>query len=71
MITDIKMPCVDGLKLSEYIYNTHRDIAVIIISGYEEFEYARKSMEYNIKRYILKPIGIDENLYLKKDQSRA
>ena len=62
LITDIKMPCMNGLDLAEYVYNNYPDIAIIIISGYEEFEYARRSLEYNIKKYILKPIDFDEML---------
>lgn len=60
IITDIKMPCTNGLDLSEYIYHHYPEIVIIIISGYGEFEYARRSMEYNIKQYLLKPVDFDE-----------
>lgn len=62
VLTDIKMPCMDGLALSKYIYNNHRETAVIIISGYEDFAYAQKALEYNIKGYLLKPIDFDDLL---------
>ena len=62
VLTDIKMPSMDGLVLSEYIYNNHPEIAVIIISGYEDFAYAQKALEYNIKGYLLKPIDFDDLL---------
>lgn len=56
LITDIYMPRMDGIELTEYVYNNYRDMKVVIISGYDEFEYAKKAVKYQVKEYILKPI---------------
>lgn len=60
VITDIKMPEMDGLKLAGYI-NTHfPKIKTIIISGYSEFNYAKQAIKYNVDDYLLKPLVDDE-----------
>lgn len=56
VLTDINMPYVDGLKLSEYIHENHPEIVVVIFSGYSEFEYAKKAIQYNVAEYLLKPV---------------
>ncbi len=60
VITDINMPYVDGIELSEFIYNNFPMIKVVFLSGYKDFEYAQKSLEYNVSRYLLKPIEKNE-----------
>jgi hypothetical protein len=55
VLTDIKMPVLDGIGLAEYVYENHPDIAVIILSGYSEFEYAQSAIKYQVNEYILKP----------------
>lgn len=57
VLTDIKMADVDGLQLSEYIKNNHPFISIIVISGYADFEYAQKSIAYDVKGYLLKPVN--------------
>jgi two-component system, response regulator YesN len=59
LITDIKMPVLDGLGLVERIRATNADIRILIISGYSEFEYARRAIELGVDDYILKPIDIE------------
>jgi len=56
VFTDIRMPEMDGLELSKYIQNNYPSIITVIISGYAEFEYAQKAINYNVKKYLLKPI---------------
>lgn len=56
LITDIKMPFMDGLALSELVTKEFPDIKVIIISGYDEFEYARRAIHVGVEQYLLKPI---------------
>ena len=63
VITDIKMPEVDGLSLAKYIADNFPDIIVIIISGYNDFEYARSAIQYRVTDYLLKPL-VDQNLIL-------
>ncbi len=60
VITDIRMPKMDGLELSRQIYESCPGITVIIISGYGEFEYARKAISYGVANYLLKPLDFEE-----------
>lgn len=56
VLTDICMPYMDGLELSKYLYESHQDIAIVIFSGYSDFEYAKKAIKYKVSEYILKPV---------------
>lgn len=62
VITDIRMPDMDGLQLLQYIYEEMPRTKVILISGYEDFHYARKALSFQAKGYVLKPIDTDELL---------
>lgn len=56
LITDIKMPFMDGLSLSHLVRKELPDIKIIIISGYDDFEYARTAIKEGVSQYLLKPI---------------
>ena len=56
VLTDICMPYVDGIELARYIYENCPDTRTVIISGYDEFEYAKQAVRYQVMEYILKPI---------------
>ena len=60
VLTDIEMAEVSGLELAKYIWQNKLPVKVVILSGYKEFEYARKAIEYNVEHYLLKPIRMDE-----------
>lgn len=60
ILTDIEMAEVSGLELARYVWENHLPARVVILSGYREFEYARKAIEYNVEHYLLKPIRMDE-----------
>ncbi len=60
IITDIRMPFVDGLELIGKVKSIARDCPIIIISGYDDFNYARQAMQYGVKDYFLKPFDLDE-----------
>ena len=60
LITDIKMPFMDGLQLSEAIKRTQPWIKIIILSGHDEFDYAKKAISIGIEDYLLKPFTPDE-----------
>lgn len=60
IITDICMPHMDGLELSSYVYNNYPDTSIVIISGYDDFNYAKAAIRYNVTEYLLKPVTADE-----------
>ena len=60
VITDIKMPFMDGLELTRQIRREFPDMEIIILSGYEEFEYARDAISLGVSKYLSKPIGATE-----------
>ena len=56
LLTDINMPFVDGMELTKFVYENYPDTKVVIISGFDEFEYAKNAVKYQVLEYILKPI---------------
>ena len=56
LITDIKMPFMDGLALSHIVKSEYPDMKIIIISGYDDFDYARQAISEGVDEYLLKPI---------------
>lgn len=62
VITDIRMPFMDGLVLSRLIKKEMPWIEIIILTGYEEFEYAKEGIKIGIAQYLSKPISGEELL---------
>lgn len=62
VITDIRMPFMDGIELSRMIKEEYPEIKIIILSGHEEFEYAKAAIQIGVEEYLLKPINGDELL---------
>lgn len=61
IITDIKMPEMNGIEFIEKVrMSKNKDIKIIVLSGYYEFEYAKQAIKYNVVDYILKPIQKEE-----------
>ncbi len=58
LLTDIKMTFVSGLDLARYINDHKLSTKVVLISGYEDFEFARQAVSYNVVQYMLKPISL-------------
>ena len=56
LITDIKMPFMDGLELSRLVKAELPDIKIIVLSGYNEFDYAKEAIDIGITEYMLKPV---------------
>ena len=60
IISDIRMPMMDGVTLLEQIYDLYPYIKSIIISGFSDFEYARRAIRVQVSEYLLKPIDPNE-----------
>lgn len=61
VVTDVNMPLMSGLEMiEEWQKNGNKKVSFAIISGYSEFEYARKAMRYGITHYMLKPVEPEE-----------
>ncbi|MCR2806261.1 response regulator [Paenibacillus soyae] len=60
MITDIRMPEMDGLELIGHMRSLSSKVRSIILSGHDEFEYAQKAIRYQTLGYLLKPVDIGE-----------
>ncbi len=64
LITDIKMPFMDGLELSRYVKKNMPATRIIILSGHQEFEYAKKAISIGVEEYVLKPLSAKDLLEL-------
>jgi two-component system response regulator YesN len=60
LLTDIRMPLMDGLEVAINLKEQKSDIRIIIISGVQDFNYAKTALDINAEGYILKPIKINE-----------
>ena len=76
LITDIKMPFMDGLQLSKIVREHMPWVKIIILSGHEEFEYAQKAISLGVTDYLLKPVTVQklqavlQKLSIQLDQER-
>ncbi|MFD2330473.1 response regulator [Cohnella sp. GCM10020058] len=60
LITDVMMPQMDGLSLIAKIAEHHIPMTFIILSGYDNFEYAQRAIRYGVSEYLLKPVQMDQ-----------
>jgi len=60
VLTDIKMPLMDGLELISKVTALYPYTKKIVLSGYGDFEYAKKGMEFGVLDYLLKPLDFEE-----------
>lgn len=69
VLTDVRMPILSGLEMIEEVIKTNKRVRFIILSGHEEFSYAKKAISLGVKNYVLKPTGeekiVDEVLKVK------
>lgn len=57
LLTDIRMPFMDGLQLAERVKRQYPGTRVVILSGYDEFEYAQRALKLSVDEYVLKPFS--------------
>jgi two-component system, response regulator YesN len=60
LITDIKMPFMDGLQLSKIVRECMPWMKIIILSGHDEFEYAQEAINLGVTDYLLKPVTVEK-----------
>lgn len=60
VMTDIRMPYMDGLTLAERIRQKYPSMKILIFSGFDDFEYAQQAIKLNVTEYILKPVNMEE-----------
>ena len=60
VITDMRMPGADGVKLLRILNDRYPDIRIVVVSGYEDFDYAKHAIRYRAVDYLLKPIDPKE-----------
>ena len=76
VLTDILMPYMDGMELSNFLHDNYPEIVIVIFSGFGEFEYAKKAIQYGVSEYLLKPVtameltGVIEKMKKKVEQQR-
>ena len=81
LITDIRMPRMDGLELLARVRSVHPEIHCILLTAYGEFEYAMKAMKLGVDNYLMKPMQIQEltetientldNIYIRRENREA
>ena len=60
LITDVKMPVMDGITLAQQVYNCYPETRIIFLSGYNQFDYLKAAFHVEAVDYLLKPVDIDE-----------
>jgi len=60
LITDVRMPVMDGLQLVQSIQEEQVDTEIIIVSGHDEFHYAQKALRLGVRDYLLKPVLVED-----------
>lgn len=60
LLTDVKMPQMDGLTLAQHTFEIYPDVRILIFSAYGEFSFAKRAMAAHAVSYLLKPIEVDE-----------
>ena len=60
VITDIKMPVMNGMEVARYIYENMNRTIVILLTGYADFEYAKEAIHYDVSDYIIKTAMLEQ-----------
>ncbi len=59
ILTDIRMPKLNGIELAKHLYEHEPSIELILLTGYADFEYSKKAIQYDIVDFVLKPTSPD------------
>ena len=59
LLTDIRMPFISGIELARQVREVRPAMNIAFLSGYDDFEYAKQAIQYNIISYMLKPLTIE------------
>lgn len=67
VLCDIRMPGMTGIEVAEELYRMNERVFIVFLSGYKDFTYAQKAIEYGVKNYIVKPTKFSElmNVFTK------
>lgn len=60
ILTDIRMPVMSGIELARTVRSKYPDIEMVLLSGYEDFQYAKEAMTIGIRHYLLKPFTAEK-----------
>lgn len=60
VLSDIRMPKMDGVELMQYLHDNLPEIKIVILSGYNDLEYLNMAIKNQVTEYMLKPTDIDE-----------
>jgi len=60
IITDIRMPGMDGLELAKYLCRDYPGIKIILLTGFPDFEYAQRAIDYQVVDFVLKPTTVED-----------
>lgn len=60
VLSDIRMNNVSGIDVAKYVYKNKPSVRMVLMSAYQEFEYAKKAIEYKVENYLVKPINPEE-----------
>lgn len=74
VVTDISMPIMNGLELSAALRERYPTVKIVILTGYDEFEYARQAIRLEVQDYVLKPVtaaGVGEILQKLREKIDA
>ena len=77
LLTDIRMPFISGIELARQVREIRPSMHIAFLSGYDDFEYAKQAIQYNIISYMLKPLTMDglaaelKNIHAKIDNQYA
>ncbi len=71
LLTDIRMPFISGIELARQVREVRPFMHIAFLSGFDDFEYAKQAIQYNIISYMLKPLtmeGIEKELRIIRDK---